>query len=66
MTNTEPQTQSDQTRRDPNLHHTAREYLMILQGSCTEPSTNYCELWHVLTFLHNLITESENEVLLED
>ncbi|ASA54888.1 hypothetical protein [Vibrio gazogenes] len=48
------------------LHLIAREYLMLLQGSCTDPSTDYCELWHVLTFLHNLITASEAEYLLED
>ncbi|WP_038180882.1 hypothetical protein [Vibrio rhizosphaerae] len=48
------------------LHLLARQYLMILQGSCTDPFTNYYELWHVLTFLHNLITVSEEEYLRED
>ncbi|WNJ94757.1 hypothetical protein RND59_11500 [Vibrio ruber] len=61
MTNSNPEQQINKP-----LHLLARQYLMILQGSCTDPSTNYCELWHVLTFLHNLITVSEEEYLRED
>ncbi|SHE98134.1 hypothetical protein [Vibrio gazogenes] len=61
MTNSDLEQQTNKP-----LHLIAREYLMLLQGSCTDPSTNYCELWHVLTFLHNLITASEAEYLQED
>ncbi|MDW6003970.1 hypothetical protein [Vibrio mangrovi] len=58
--------QAESTIHDLHLHHTAREYLITLQGACTEANTNYCELWHVLIFLHNLITVSEEEFLRED